>query len=423
MRKQIGLIAPLLVLLGSAAASAQTQDFTDWVFKRLEIATQEAAANGAAGLTKQVETPSVAGGSTAVVDQSGAPDLIGLALQFFNLGRGSDPTPVSITVSAFAIRNALLGNNPTRPEVFAAGRNWRRFSATVGREGEDAARGQPAAQLLGVKVLAWDQRDPTIPANVARLQKAIEASKSGQGVAQALDALQILIASRLAPRFREADVFTFMEEHLSMEKHAATLAELTPEDLAEVDLLLVERLAPAMQEAVEEQRALVQQLRQAPQLAFSYQARLRDEDGDDEHAWQGIFDYGIAERMNVSVNAGLSIVDRALLDRETVGRLAAEAQFRFGDDTPDLAGLLRARIPVTLGVSIAGAWHSESDDIFKAQFKLKVPLPRPFAGITLPISITLANRTELIDESEVRGQVGFTVDFSKLQQALRLDAR
>jgi hypothetical protein len=423
MRKRLGLHVPLVLLLGCTVASAQTQDFTDWVFKRLEIATQEAAANGAAGMTKQVETPAVAGSSTAVVDQSGAPDLIGLALQFFNLGQGSDTTPMSITVSAFAIRNALLGNNPTRPEVYAAGRNWRRFSATVGRESEDAASGQPAAQLVGVKVLAWDQRDPTIPSNVERLQKAIEASKSGQGVAQALDALQILIATRLAPRFREDDPFTFMEEHLGAEKHAETLAELTPEDLAEVDLLLVERLAPAMQVAVDEQRALVQHLKQAPQLAFSYQARLRDEDGDDEHAWQGIFDYGVAERMNISVNAGMSVIDRPLLDRETVGRLAAEAQFRFGDEPSDLAGLLRANTPLTIGVSVAGAWHGDRDDIFKAQVKLKVPLPRPFEGVSLPISITLANRTELIDESDVRGQVGFTVDFSKLQRALRLDAR
>jgi hypothetical protein len=49
---------------------------------------------------------------------------------------------------------------------------------------------------------------------------------------------------------------------------------------------------------------------------------------------------------------------------------------------------------------------------------LTVPLPRPLAGMKIPVSLTLANRTELIDETEVRGNVGFTVDFSKLQNML-----
>ena len=34
----------------------------------------------------------------------------------------------------------------------------------------------------------------------------------------------------------------------------------------------------------------------------------------------------------------------------------------------------------------------------------------------MPISVTYANREELIEESDVRGEIGFTVDFSKLTQ-------
>jgi hypothetical protein len=37
--------------------------------------------------------------------------------------------------------------------------------------------------------------------------------------------------------------------------------------------------------------------------------------------------------------------------------------------------------------------------------------------------LTVANRTELIDERDVRGQVGFTLDFAALQQGLRGGAR
>jgi hypothetical protein len=46
-----------------------------------------------------------------------------------------------------------------------------------------------------------------------------------------------------------------------------------------------------------------------------------------------------------------------------------------------------------------------------------MPIPG-LSGFTLPFSITLANRTELIEEREIRGQVGFTLDISKLAKAV-----
>jgi hypothetical protein len=415
------LSLPLVFLLGCSSAFAQTQDFTDWVYKRLEIASQAAVA--ATSPTKQVETPSIAEDSTSLVDQSDAPDLIGLALQFFNLGGGSDASPASITVSAFTLRTAILGTDPMRPEVYAAGRNWRRFSVSVGRQARDVVAGRDESDLVGVKILAWDRRDPTSPSNVALLQGTIRNSGTGQQVAQAIDALLDLISSRLAPRFGETDLDVFIAKHLGKDTHAATLEQLTPAELEEIDRLLVERVAPAMQSAMSEQQKLVKRLRLAPQLAFSYQAKLADDTGDDEHAWQGIFDYGVVNRLNLSVNAGMSRINRALLDDEMVVRLSAEFQFRLTGDSSNLAGLLRTRTPLTISVAVASAWHGEGEDIHKAQVKLRIPLPGPLKGVSLPVSVTVANRTELIDERDVRGQLGFTIDFSKFQQALRSSLR
>lgn len=55
-------------------------------------------------------------------------------------------------------------------------------------------------------------------------------------------------------------------------------------------------------------------------------------------------------------------------------------------------------------------------DIWVGQAKLTVPIGRFFgiSGLTFPISATFANRTELIRESEVRGNFGVTFDFDKL---------
>jgi hypothetical protein len=255
------------------------------------------------------------------------------------------------------------------------------------------------------------------------LQESLRQSGTGQSVALAFDELFELIAMRLGPRLGETDADAFGVKFLGRDTHADTMARLTEDELAELDRLLVERLAPAMQDAVAEQQAVVQRLRQAPQLAFSYQASLRQEDGDDEHLWQGIFDYGVASRMNVTVNAGVSRIDRPVIEDDTVVRVSAQAQFRLAGGDRRLAGLLRARAPLTLSASLSGGWYGEADDIHKAQVKLTVPMPARLGGVSLPISLTVANRTELIDERDVRGQIGFTLDFAALQQGLRGDAR
>jgi hypothetical protein len=406
-------------LLVCSPAFAQTADFTDWVYQRLALVT--AAAAGPVSPSKQVETPSLAGTSTAIVDSAGAPDLIGISTQFFNASRSgdSDRTPSSLTLSAFALRSALVGTDAMRPEVYASGRNWRRLSLSVGRLAEDADAGQPAGQLVGVKVLALDQRDPSRPATVARLQESLRTSATGQGVALAFDALFELIAMRLGPRLGETDPDAFAVTFLGKDTHAKTMEQLTDEDLAAIDRLLVEQLSPAMQAAVTEQRAVLRQLRQAPQLAFSYQASLREDAGDDEHLVQGIFEYGVVPRVNLAVNAGVSRILSELVGDDTVVRVSGHAQVRLTGEDSRVASLLRAQAPLMLTASFSGGWHRESDDIYKGQVKLTVPMPGRLGGVSLPISVTFANRTELIDEREVRGQVGFTLDFAALQQGLR----
>ena len=71
--------------------------------------------------------------------------------------------------------------------------------------------------------------------------------------------------------------------------------------------------------------------------------------------------------------------------------------------------------PVTLGLSldlqIAGG-----DTKYKTQLKLDLPVT---AGVIIPISLTWADRPEVIDEKEVRGLFGFTIDTSKLAALLR----
>ncbi|UCC84456.1 MAG: hypothetical protein JSW46_05865, partial [Gemmatimonadota bacterium] len=66
-------------------------------------------------------------------------------------------------------------------------------------------------------------------------------------------------------------------------------------------------------------------------------------------------------------------------------------------------------------ISVSGRFsrlEEADDEIGIAQIKVNIPVT---AGLRLPISVTYATRTELIDEEEIRGNVGLTVDFDILQ--------
>jgi hypothetical protein len=116
----------------------------------------------------------------------------------------------------------------------------------------------------------------------------------------------------------------------------------------------------------------------------------------------------------VSLNASLDLQDRKLLEDTRGGHAAGELQAQLGS-----SGLLASRAASTMRLALGGMaeWQSTKPGIYKAQAKLTMPIPG-LSGFTLPFSITLANRTELIEEREIRGQVGFTLDISKLAKAV-----
>ncbi|MNC84700.1 hypothetical protein D3C83_02600 [compost metagenome] len=52
-------------------------------------------------------------------------------------------------------------------------------------------------------------------------------------------------------------------------------------------------------------------------------------------------------------------------------------------------------------------------------FQARLEVPVGDSGFAIPISVTFATRTELIDESRVRGNVGMTLDLDKLMARRR----
>ncbi len=72
------------------------------------------------------------------------------------------------------------------------------------------------------------------------------------------------------------------------------------------------------------------------------------------------------------------------------------------------------RSPLYFYLASDGNWNGGGRFIYRLQGKVKIPIAE---GVELPLSLTFANRKDLINERDVRGQFGFTFDSAKLFRA------
>jgi hypothetical protein len=68
--------------------------------------------------------------------------------------------------------------------------------------------------------------------------------------------------------------------------------------------------------------------------------------------------------------------------------------------------------PLGQKVTVNGVDLTTKGNIGLVQAKLKIPTKN--TGVSFPISVTWANRTELVKEKEVRANFGVTFDFDKI---------
>jgi len=86
----------------------------------------------------------------------------------------------------------------------------------------------------------------------------------------------------------------------------------------------------------------------------------------------------------------------------------------IGKGTLSLSGLFLSLLEEPLGeqVLVNGVAESRTGKIGLFQAKFSVPVKG--AGVKIPISLTAANRTELIKEKDVRGSIGVTLDLDSI---------
>jgi hypothetical protein len=188
--------------------------------------------------------------------------------------------------------------------------------------------------------------------------------------------------------------------------------KLDPEVLAAldefIDHLLVDTELAAFRDLDTATREAVESIRRAPQFSLAFNTKQR-RIGIDEYTGTLIFDYGVADRVNLSLNGAYLYNDSNLVGGDLRGfRFAGQLRFQLNREN------LMGKKPLFFDVSAQGNWMNNIDAVYKAQGKLTIPIAD---GIEFPISVTYANHTDLINEKEVRGQFGFTLDTARLVRA------
>lgn len=421
MKKHIFL--SLIVALTITAASpcfAQTTDCTSkttysaWL--DCEILNLAAPILNQRERSRQVELPSIAENTTSLVDQTAGPDLVGLGMNFVGLNsKGEDTNSVSpaMTTSAYAIYAMAVQHDPLDPAFYARHANLRRFYFTFGSDdSEEETNGK--ALLFGTKVLILNNRDASNPRNRTALNSVKDKLATlAVGTANISQQVQDYLLAQLGPAVGVTRASTpeekvkFFNDTLNGPALQTTLANLTSSQVEDIRAIIARGIDSRVGFA-EEVHRVFSQIRRAPQLSFTFQTKQRSEMHDDEYRAGLLFDYGVVDRINLTVNGTFDYRNSPLLGGDTRGgRLAMESNFQLNPERT-IAG---SNSPIMFSTSGEAKWLSGSKPNYTGQLKLTIPL---FDGISLPISLSVANRSELIQEKTVKGRFGFTFDLTKL---------
>lgn len=424
-RRTLCLLAALLFVATSASSvvaqedkGCSTRTFDIWL--NCEVARVAGARLNQQAPNKQIETPGIAGNTTSLVDQTAAPDLFGVALNLAGLSGDNaagdqDKTTMAFSTSAYALYSAVLQKDPLDPAFYTRHPNLRRLSFSVGQEtpeGEDAAEDERAT-LAGVKFLIINRRDVSVPSNRRKLEKLSENLRASAGDFARITRqvqehlyLQLVKPEDRSPAAERAFVIQ------DLNNFADVHARLSDDQFKEVRDLISDRIESRVTLEGANQK-VIDEIRGAPQLAFTFQSKLRKADGVDEHRAGLAFDYGLNGRMSLLLNASLDYADSKIVGGDKRGgRVAGEANFNLNRDANPFAGVG----PYQLSVSGEGKWLTDDRPTYTGQLKLTIPIAD---GISLPLSLSVANRSELIKETTMRGRFGFSFDFTKLFNRLK----
>lgn len=378
--------------------------------------------------TNQSEAPSVSTSSTSLVEKSSVSDLIGFAFNPAGIAGGSgsgDATSTSVSVSAYALKAFLSGADPLDPAFYTSNRRWRKFSFTYGYDFPEGEEGNPRERgnIYGIKFLPYDKRDVSHPSNsgaIAAISQGLQ--RTGVAAANVVADVRRYIFNRLrdsnalpasvaAVTTGERDQRLEFDNFLNDKGYEGLRALIGDDGIKEIDSIIAQRT-----EFVEFDRTVeetINRIRRRPQVSMFFLTKQRRDFRPDDYNGGLSLDLGVAERWNLTFNGTFNFTDNKLARDNRGGEFGTELMIPI-----TAMNRLADRAPATFTFAASGEWKTNVAPMYQGQAKLKIPVPF-MPGLEMPISFSFASRTDLVNESDVRGRIGFTFDVARLLTGLR----
>jgi hypothetical protein len=277
--------------------------------------------------------------------------------------------------------------------------------------------------LEAKKAAALAHPNPADPNEAARLNNLLERLSDGtvfvldsKGVAPAgplADARLPNVTPSQSWKLEESDYFTrFTNDYLSVDYRNKLKEAVGQKVLDDLDAFVDKQLSDtkAYEDLSDSTREALERIRRAPQLSFYFLTKQRPLGGDDDYTGEAIFDYGVANRINLTLNGNYQYKNSKVIGGDTrSGKVSG--QFRFQLTPEKLVG----RNPFYFFLSGDAETKSGRKSTYHVQAKVTVPI---LNGFDLPFSVTYGNQPELNKEKTIKGQLGFTIDMARILQAL-----
>jgi len=406
----------LFIFCASFSALGQDQNINAYLDRRIKANISSRIDQ--TDPTKQADPPAASANSTSLVERSSAPDLIGFGLDFLNLSDSSADkkaaTPKTLTFSGYAVKSLFAREDPLDPEIYnrPSSRALRSISFTAGYDvPENTDAREP---IVGIKWLAYNGRDISTARNqedIGQIQGALKTAS--RAFSELSDEVELYLLAALKRKAKPPVAVGSLD---ALEKAVADkttwpviLDSLTDEEKKGIDGIISKHIS-AFVNLDTVSGNVVNTIRARPQLALAFTTTQRKGTRPDEYSAVVTFDKGMGAS-SITVNGSFIFTTDGGGKDSKGGKFAAAFHLPLQGFKP-----LQYTDPLLLTIEADATGMTGTTPTYRAQAKVTIPV---LPGMAIPISVSVANRTELVKESEVKGKFGFTFDVSKALKAFR----
>ena len=378
----------------------------------------------AARVDKQLGSGSSASGSTSVTEKGAVPKILAFAVENGALTRTQSGTTISFKANPAGIANSLIAGSAPPTGALARLAVGLEFDASRG-----AGAGQPAVfvgdqqqlSAFNVKYEILNHRDPDSPefqnrAQTLYNQSRSDATPSTQTLNKTLLGFETgLVASLTTAHRAEFSSWSNMAMKALNSAPEEALMDVLNEQLAmlpmqvpftSAELADFDQYVEIYGHLLDSRDALLALAGKGAVMSVEY-VNSRPVDQPTESTIKWLFEWSaLSGKLDLSANASTTLLNGSLED----GIERWQAWAVSGQMDMPLGSIVQGR---SLVFTVSGRAEAkivpltnDRDTIWLGQAKVTFPVKD--AGVKIPLSVTVASRTDLIDERVVRANIGFT---------------